>query len=60
MTRDEFESALAALADSLEQAVESCTTRVEHVRVAAHAREARRLADVFTQAGAPAAPASAA
>lgn len=51
MTREEFEQSLLALADSLERSLASCTTRVEHVRVSAHAREARRLADVFAKAG---------
>lgn len=60
MTRSDFETALLALADSLETALPLAITRAEHVRVAAHAREARRLADVFAAAGAAAATPSAA
>jgi hypothetical protein len=55
MSREEFERALSAHAEGLERAVALSTTRVEHVRVTAQAREARRLADVFREAGATAA-----
>lgn len=50
MSREEFEAALAALAESLEKAVPHSRTREESVRVSAHAREARRLVTAFTAA----------
>lgn len=52
MSRSEFEAALLAHAEELERAVALSTTRIEHIRVAANAREARRLATLFQQAGA--------
>lgn len=46
MTRAELARELEQLAESLERAVALSTTRIEHVRVAAHAATARRLATV--------------
>jgi hypothetical protein len=51
VSREEFERALTALAESLEQATRVTRTREEQIRVDGHAREARRLAAVFVSAG---------
>jgi hypothetical protein len=55
VSREEFERALTALAESLEQATRLTRTREEQIRVDGHAREARRLAAVFAAAGSSAA-----
>jgi hypothetical protein len=47
MTRDEFQTQLDDLALSLESAVSLSTTRIEHIRVSAHASRARALAEVL-------------
>lgn len=45
MTRAELARELEQLAESLERAIPLCTTRIEHLRVTAHASHARRLAE---------------
>lgn len=50
MTRAEFQASLDDLAASLENAIALSTTRVEHVRVSAHAAHARSLAEQFRAA----------
>ena len=55
MSREEFETALAAHAEALETAVALASNRVDHIRATAQALEARRLVEIFRAAGASAA-----
>ena len=50
MTLSEATAAATALAISLEQSIPLCTTRIEHVRVSAHAAAARHLANRLQEA----------
>lgn len=53
MTRSELATEARELAESLEAAVPLATTRIEHIRVSAHASRARRIAQYLSQAPEP-------